>query len=144
MFKRIIAGALLAAASLGAAHAADAIQGVAVSGGAVNVYGIGKSALYVEKTTYSGQNAVAIRYPSGVQTVLDNASGSLYAKAVAAFGANGVAATVPAQRVYDISKVGSVTCFSSGSAIGWPNVAQTDNLTGDGCAFFNAAKAAAQ
>lgn len=101
------------------------------------VYGTSQ-ALSVEKDTSAGFNRTKVKYASGYQFVADDASWSRYAKFVAGFD-KPVAAS--ATLTYDIAQSNGITCPAGQSMIAWPNVGMGESLN-DGCAFFNAAKAA--
>ena len=131
MFKNIIAVAVLAIAA-----SAQAAPAVVNSTGNV-VYGTAQ-VLSIEKDSSAGFNRVKVKYASGYQFVNDDASWSRYAKIAANLKAP-VAAS--ATMTYDIAQSNGITCQAGASVIAWPNVGMADSLN-DGCAFFNAAKAA--
>ncbi len=137
-FKIICAAAALAALAAcgGQAHAAPTL--VANTAGTV-VYG-SEQAVSAEKDTSAGYNRVAVRYASGTQYINDDAAWSKFAKVVSGFY---IPVAASQGKVYDAAKASIIYCSNNQSSISWPNVGPADNLS-DGCAFFNAVKAAAQ
>jgi hypothetical protein len=103
------------------------------------VYGA-KAVLSIDKDTSSG-NRVAVKYSSGVQYVIDDASWTKYGKFAAILGTNGVQAP-GTNLIVNVSASNGVYCQNSQSLIAWP-LGQMDTLS-DGCAFWQAAKAVSQ
>lgn len=137
--KKFIWAALACFALASSAFAADTIKGTPINGGAQIVIGT-HDVLSVEVGTYSGQNTVRLRRAGGyLQDLFDTPSNALHAQVVAKFGANALAvANSPVRKVYNINTA-IIGCWASGSYIAWSNVAQPDQMTGDNCAFHQAA-----
>lgn len=103
------------------------------------VYGT-EQALSIEKEAVT--NRVKVRYSSGIQYVADDAAWSRYAALKAGMSKPVDAPASSTGLSYDIAKVNGISCMSGSSTVTWPNVGQPDTIA-DSCAFFTAAKAAA-
>ena len=133
IMKRI----LIAAALFAFITAAQAAPTSVTNSTGTNVFGL-NNVLGVLKDTSAGFNRVKVSYAGNEQYITDDAAWSKFAAVVASFR-NPV--SVSPSQAYDVSKLSVVFCSSGKSVVWGAHMGYADEFN-DGCAFFNAAKAA--
>lgn len=138
-FVALAATLALAACGAGNAHAGNPIAVVNATG--TKVSGT-DSIVWARKDTLSG-NRVRVKMIGGVESYIeDDAGWNKFAKIKSGFAVPVTAPMAADGLTYDISKARDIACSGSNSTVTFSTFYATDDIP-DGCAFFNAAKAAA-
>lgn len=135
----LFASALLAASLSLSASAGTSIAVVNATGDKVSGT---DSIVWARKDILSG-NRVKVKLIGGVESYIeDDASWSKFAKIKAGFFVPVAAPAATDGLTYDISKARDIACSGGNSTVTFSTFYATDTIA-DSCAFFNAAKAAA-